>query len=167
MDLTPYRRTYGPFPLERRDRPASPEEFAGIAKRGKDPVGAGGLIWDARSCILLVRHAPGRGWEPGWATPGGLAEPGESPEACFVRETLEETGVAVRIDGLTKVLLYQVVNESRVVPFTFFQFEGKAVGGTSRPGKEIAEVAWFDRFPAAMHFRGDYVEPWMRRRPSL
>jgi 8-oxo-dGTP pyrophosphatase MutT (NUDIX family) len=165
VDLAPYRRKYARFPVERRDWLArDAREYAAFANH---PTGAGALVWDKSRQIVLVRHAPDGGWPEGWATPGGLAESGETPESCAVRETKEETGVDIRITGLTRVILYFVANDHRVVPFTFFQFEAEAIGGVPRLGKEIAEVAWFDRLPDNMHFRADYVDAWMRRRPSL
>ena len=35
-----------------------------------------------------------------WSTPGGVIEPGESPEQAATREVYEETGLAVMIDDL-------------------------------------------------------------------
>ena len=32
-----------------------------------------------------------------WSVPGGMVEPGETPEDCAIRETLEETGYSVRL----------------------------------------------------------------------
>jgi ADP-ribose pyrophosphatase YjhB (NUDIX family) len=101
-----------------------------------------------------------------WATPGGFAERGETPEACAVRETLEETGLALTITSLTKVIVCHVANEGLRVPYTFFQFEG-AAEGNPKPGRGIAEAAWIERLPERMHFRADYVEPWMAHRPAL
>ena len=167
MDLQSYRQKFGRFPIEWRDLFVHAEEFARIAASGPEPIGAAALIWDDARRILLVRDAP-TAWRTGrWATPGGMAEPGDSPETCVVRETEEETGLDVRITGITKVIRCQMADESRLVPFTFFQFEGHAVGGTLRPGKGILEVAWFDRLPDDMHWRADYLERWMRGRPSL
>lgn len=43
---------------------------------------------------LLGEYHPGRDV---YNLPGGGLEPGETPEACVVREVLEETGVSVRV----------------------------------------------------------------------
>jgi hypothetical protein len=67
---------------------------------------------------------------------------------------------------LDKVIPCHVTNEGRVLPYTFFQFEGESQGNP-RPGEGIAEAAWLERLPVEMHFRADYMEPWMRRRPAL
>ena len=60
---------------------------------------AGAVVRDARGRILLIR----RGTEPGrglWSVPGGRVEPGETTAEAAVRETREETGLSVVVDGL-------------------------------------------------------------------
>ena len=167
MNLKRYRQKYGRFPLESRDWPVDAEEFSRIAAKGPEPMGAVALIWDSTGRILLVRDVP-TSWRTGrWATPGGMLERGESPEECVRRETREEAGVDLNITALTRVILCYMSNEDRVLPFAFFQFEAEFAGGKPRPGRGIEEVAWFDRLPHNMHWRADYVEAWMRRRPSL
>lgn len=49
--------------------------------------------------LLLVRRAmePEKGK---WSLPAGYLDPGESPAETAVRETREETGLAVRVTGL-------------------------------------------------------------------
>ncbi len=129
-------------------------------------MGAATLVWSREGAILLLRADPMEGRSDLWETPGGFAERGESPEACAVRETTEETGLAVTVTALDKVILCYVTNGDRVLPYNFFQFEGEA-RGHPRPGDGIAEAAWLDRLPVEMHFRTDYLEPWLRRRPAL
>jgi 8-oxo-dGTP diphosphatase len=46
--------------------------------------------------VLLGRRRDGN---PPWTFPGGKAEPGETPAEAAVRETAEETGVAVTATG--------------------------------------------------------------------
>lgn len=166
MDLASYRATYGRFPVERRDWDVDPEEFDRFAARGLEPLGAATLVWDGRRRILLVREAGGGRKEARWATPGGFAEPGESPESCAVREAGEEAGVDVRITGLTKVVVCRVTDGRRELLFTFFQFEGESSGGEPAPGPGVAEVAWLDDLPDDLHFRNDYVDVWQRGRST-
>ena len=167
MDLERFRDRYRPFALERRDWPVSAEEFARFSERGPEPVGAASLVWNQGREILLIREVSGEGKEAVWATPGGFAEEGETPEECARREALEEAGVDIEITGLTKVVVCDVAHESRTIPFTFFQFEAKHLGSHPKPGERVREVAWFDRLPDPMHFRADYVEVWRRGGPRL
>ena len=49
--------------------------------------------------FLLVRHATG-GLRGQWSLPTGFAEPYEPPDMTAVRETREEAGITVAVDGL-------------------------------------------------------------------
>lgn len=61
-------------------------------------IGANTIV-DRDGTILLVRlnYGPRDGH---WALPGGLVEADETAEQAAVRETLEETGFRVSLDGL-------------------------------------------------------------------
>ncbi|SNY51771.1 NUDIX domain-containing protein [Paractinoplanes atraurantiacus] len=66
-------------------------------------VGAYGICRDETGRVLLARNSP-RSEFPGlWTLPGGGVERGEHPNDAVVREFAEETGLAVRIDGLNTV----------------------------------------------------------------
>lgn len=54
-----------------------------------------------RQVLLHLHRRIGR-----WLQPGGHIEPGERPEDAAIRETLEETGVAVRHPASGPVLLH-------------------------------------------------------------
>ena len=97
--------------------------------------GAAAAILDAAGRLLLVKENYHR---RRYSLPGGAVEDGERPLDTVVRETLEETGVAVRIEHLIGV--YRLENG-----FTATLFRCSiADGQPSVPGsREIAEVDWF------------------------
>src|SRR3989442_13729122 len=53
---------------------------------------AGGLVFDDRGRVALVKHYPGRGWGDVWVPPGGLLEDGETADDGFRRGVREEAG---------------------------------------------------------------------------
>jgi ADP-ribose pyrophosphatase YjhB (NUDIX family) len=93
--------------------------------------------------ILMVRRAnpPGRDH---WSVPGGRVEPGETPRDAVVRETYEETGVAVRCGSLVG----EVAWHGEGGPWHLANFHAEVVdpGETSHPppaaGSDAREAAW-------------------------
>ena len=68
-----------------------------------------------RDGMILLSHETVSGW---WLIPGGGMEEGETPEACCVRETEEETGLAVR--PLRQFLtMYEYYEEYRYISHYF------------------------------------------------
>jgi 8-oxo-dGTP diphosphatase len=63
-------------------------------------TGAACVIFDDDGRVLLVHHTYGR---LNWELPGGVSEPGESPDDTARRELLEETGLRAELDHLTGV----------------------------------------------------------------
>lgn len=59
-----------------------------------DTVGIAAAIITARHRVLMVRRRVAEG-DLSWQFPAGKIEDGESPEQAAVRETAEETGLAV------------------------------------------------------------------------
>ena len=68
-----------------------------------------------RGGMILLSRETVSGW---WLVPGGGLEAGETPEACCVRETEEETGLIVR--PLRRFLtLYEYYEEYRYISHYF------------------------------------------------
>ena len=98
--------------------------------------GAHVLATDEQGRILVVRTTY---LGPGWMLPGGRVERSETPHQAAVRETREETGLDVRLDGLALVDAHRARDTS-------FIFHGTVTSGTLEPQLgEIAEVGWLDR----------------------
>ena len=76
-----------------------------MAKRlPKIVLGAGTLVHrEGRLLVVKRAQAPNRGL---WAFPGGKVEEGETPMQTAVRETKEEVGLDVEIEGLFDVVTY-------------------------------------------------------------
>ena len=92
--------------------------------------------------LLLVRDR--RGNQPGtWSTPGGHLDPGETPDVCAARETLEETGV--RISNVQFVGITNDVFEHAGRHYVTIWMRGEpddADPAVIDP-EEILEVGWF------------------------
>ena len=98
--------------------------------------GAHLLAKDEHGAILVVRTTY---LGAGWMLPGGRVERGETPHAAAIRETVEETGLAARVERLVLV----DAHHPRDVTFVF---GGHVEGGEMEPQfGEIAEVGWVGR----------------------
>jgi ADP-ribose pyrophosphatase YjhB (NUDIX family) len=105
---------------------------------------------DAQGRILLIRQTD----SGQWAMIGGSMEPLETPEETALRETREEAGVDVRLDGVLGVFggPDQVVNypNGDVVAYVAIVFGATVVSGTPRPDQEETLAAgWFTPGEAA------------------
>lgn len=113
------------------------------------------LARDAAGRLLLVRR--GRPpFEGRWALPGGFVEYGETTEAACVRETLEETGVAVELGGIAGVYSRPDRDpRGHTVSVVYFC---RPVAGEARGGDDAAEARWFlpDEL-AALSFAFDHA----------
>jgi 8-oxo-dGTP pyrophosphatase MutT (NUDIX family) len=66
------------------------------AGRGRKWSSAGGVLFDRRGRIALVRQRDRKGrWR--WTLPKGRIEPGETAEEAALREVYEESGMRARI----------------------------------------------------------------------
>lgn len=85
-----------PTRIDGRDRPTCP--VCGFADFMHVQIGANTIV-EREDGVLLVRlnYGPRDGR---WALPGGLVEADETPVEAAIRETEEETGFSVELDGL-------------------------------------------------------------------
>ena len=86
--------------------------------------------------LLLARrnHEPGMGL---WTFPSGYVDAGEVVEEAAHRETVEETGAAVRLERLMGV------RSEAGNPVVLIVYAGRIVGGVLAPGPEATEVGLF------------------------
>lgn len=100
---------------------------------------AGGLV--VRDGKVLLVHRPKY---DDWTFPKGKAEPGETDEACAVREVEEETGLRCELLDELPQTRYQ---DSKGRPKRVRWWRMQPVSGTFVPTDEVDELRWLD--PAA------------------
>jgi len=104
-----------------------------------NPAVAAGTLVEEGGRVVLVRRrvAPRAGY---WGLPAGYVEADESAEEAAIRETREEAGLDVELDGLLGVYSYGDELHRRGV---LILYSAHVVGGTLRAGDDAAEVAFF------------------------
>ena len=125
-----------PTRIDGRDRPACP--VCGFADFLHVQIGANAIV-ERDGGVLLVKldYGPREGR---WALPGGLVEDDETPEDAAVRETAEETGFRVEIDGLLAAF------HRPGSPIVIVTYRSHIVGGQMRIApEEVSEAAFFPR----------------------
>jgi 8-oxo-dGTP pyrophosphatase MutT (NUDIX family) len=100
----------------------------------KFPVSVKGVIIRDERVALLKNE------RDEWELPGGKLEPGETPEACVVREIYEELKLEVKASTLLGVWLYAPTKGTSVLMVTFGCFE--TVAEAAKISGEHQEFAW-------------------------
>ena len=106
------------------------------------PVRAAGGVVVRGSHVLLV-HRPRY---DDWTFPKGKAEPGESDEACAVREVWEETGLRCELRAELPSTHY---TDSRGRPKRVRWWCMEPVADAFIPTDEVDEIRWLTREEAA------------------
>jgi len=161
--LEAFRRSPGALWIERY-RSLSPAAYRWMQTRAAKGLrfGVAARVENSRGQVLLVRLNRDSAWTRKWITPGGGAEPGETPREAILREIREETGVRV-----TNLRLWKVYHETLEtegdggLSWDFLQFTAIWAGGRphTRVPKEVTEARWFSRLPEDMEFREDWLGP--------
>ena len=123
--------TRAPVPPDQREQSVCPAcKFVFYL----NPKVVAGTIPEQDGRLLLTRRSihPGYGL---WTFPGGFVDFGESVSDAAVRETLEETGLAVDLTGLLNVYSYP---GSPVIVV----YRARVTGGTLTPCAENDRVEW-------------------------
>src|SRR3954471_17768275 len=82
-----------------------------------------------------------------WSMPGGAHDPGESLSMTAVRETLEETGINVRLTGLAGIytdprhVIHYTSNDEVRQEFTVV-YRGEYLSGERTTSSETTHVEW-------------------------
>ena len=113
--------------------PSSARQMVTRSFQVRFTVSAAGVITNEKGEVLLLNHV----LRPvsGWGIPGGFLNFGEQPEAAFLREIREETGLDLR-----DVTLYRSRTLKRHIEIIFL---AKAVGEPTVKSGEIIELGWF------------------------
>jgi 8-oxo-dGTP diphosphatase len=88
--------------------------------------------------LLLKRSAKSRFWAGHWEAPGGKIDAGESFDQTLLRETEEETGLTISLDGVAGVSEFELPH-TRVVQLFM---TAHVVSGEIRLSDEHEEYAW-------------------------
>jgi 8-oxo-dGTP diphosphatase len=122
-----------PTRIDGRDRPTCP--VCGFADFMHVQIGSNAVV-ERDDAVLLVRlnYGPRDGH---WALPGGLVENDETPEEAAIRETKEETGFDVELDGLLTVWMRPGF------PILVVNYRAHITGGALQIAPEEASEARF------------------------
>ena len=122
-----------------------------------NPVPAAAVVVVQDEKILLVQRAiePKKGR---WSLPAGFVEIDETVRECAIRETKEETGLDVELDGIVDVV--SVFDDPRYVCLLIV-FGAHVVGGELEAGDDACDVGFFgldELPPIAFKTHGRIIE---------
>ncbi|MFO0980362.1 MAG: NUDIX hydrolase [Planctomycetota bacterium] len=137
--------------VDDRQRPLC--RACGLTIYGTPSPAAATVVLDDERQVLLIkrRRAP---FEQHWTLPAGYQEYDEDPVRTALRETEEETGLCVVIDGLIDVLYTSDDPRKRGILVVYL---AHPVGGTLRAGDDAEDAAFFPvhDLPSPVGFAND------------
>ncbi|MBI4215009.1 NUDIX domain-containing protein [archaeon] len=103
-----------------------------------------------------------------WATPGGILEKGETPEACCEREALEETGLCVRVvKPLDVTIKYEQEANTPSwfvkAPIVLCGYGCEYISGRLRAGDDVDQARWFSFRDAVKTAAREYDKVALRK----
>lgn len=106
-----------------------------------DPKVAAAVLLEQDGRVLLVRRVnePFRGL---WTLPAGFVDADEDPALAAVRETLEETGLVIRVTKVLDVIAGR--EHPRGADFVIV-YAAQLLSGTLSPADDVDAAAWFER----------------------
>lgn len=105
--------------------------------------------------ILLIRQAKGHSLEYQWSIPWGSIEFGEAPDKAALRETLEESNIQARVEGLIGIQNIGKHNSLGII------FLCKHQKGTPKPdGYETDRAKYFTL--RQIEAFDEHIEVWCR-----
>lgn len=96
------------------------------------------IIRDTYDRVLICRRSFGERAHL-WEFPGGKIEPNETPEACLIRECLEELGLEISIIGLFDEIIHEYPDRS----IRLYFFEAAPVFGQAK-ALEHEAIEWVE-----------------------
>lgn len=149
--------------MDGRDRLVCPE--CGHVSYPQLKVGAGSLVIQDGS-LLLIKRAPGASAFPGtWSLPAGYCEADEPPAVTAARETEEETGLRVLVTCLSGTYYFEDDPRGNGV---LLVYEAEPAGGhLHADGREADAVGFFapDELPEPLCGGGhdQAIQAWQER----
>jgi 8-oxo-dGTP pyrophosphatase MutT (NUDIX family) len=106
---------------------------------------AAALVIRGSTVLLTQRSDNGN-----WSMPGGAQDPGESLSQTAIRETREETGIAIQLLGVVGIFtdprhVVHYTSDDEVRQEFTIVYRAAYLGGTPTPSQETSRVEWIDR----------------------